>query len=69
MREELFAKLVESVRDGGAILRGERTPSRAFEVKSPEAQAIREDSLRPFLESVPLRWGWGGGLEQTPGEI
>lgn len=30
MREELFAELVESVRERGAILRGERVPSRVF---------------------------------------
>jgi len=42
MRDELFAELVESVREGGAILRGERAPSRAFEVESPDVQAIRE---------------------------
>jgi hypothetical protein len=36
MKEELFAKLLESVREGGAILRGERAASRTFEVKSPD---------------------------------
>lgn len=42
MRDELFAELVESVREGGAILRGGRAPSRAYEVESPDVQAIRE---------------------------
>jgi hypothetical protein len=36
MKEELFADLVESVREGAAILRGERAPSRASEVDSPD---------------------------------
>jgi gamma-D-glutamyl-L-lysine dipeptidyl-peptidase len=31
MNEELFAELLESVREGGAILRGEKTPSHKFE--------------------------------------
>lgn len=30
MREDLFAELVESVREGGAVLRGERVSSRVF---------------------------------------
>jgi hypothetical protein len=30
MKEELFAELVASVKEGGAILRGEREPSRSF---------------------------------------
>jgi hypothetical protein len=36
MKEELFADLVESVREGAAILRGETPPSRAFETDSPD---------------------------------
>jgi hypothetical protein len=32
MSDELFNELVESVRHGGAILRGKVGPSRAFEV-------------------------------------
>lgn len=36
MKEELFAKLIESIRQGGAILRGEKAPSRTFEVKSAD---------------------------------
>jgi putative transcriptional regulator len=42
MNEELFAELLESVREGGAILRGEKQPSRAFEFKEPDVKAIRE---------------------------
>ncbi len=41
MNEELFAKLVESVREGGAILRGDAKPSRAFEVSGPNVRRIR----------------------------
>lgn len=42
MKDELFSELLESVREGGAILRGEAAPSRAFEVDTPEVKEIRE---------------------------
>lgn len=42
MKDELFAELVEGLREGGAILRGERAPSRAFELESPDVQRIRD---------------------------
>jgi putative transcriptional regulator len=41
MKDDLFAELVNSVREGGAILRGERRPSRAFEVVGPNIKRIR----------------------------
>lgn len=42
MKDELFAELVESVREGGAILKGKTAPSRSFEVEVPEVSRIRE---------------------------
>jgi len=42
MNEELFAELLESVREGGAILRGEREPSRKFMIETPDVKRIRE---------------------------
>lgn len=42
MNEELFAELVESIREGGAILRGEKEPSRTFVVEGPDVKSIRE---------------------------
>lgn len=42
MNDELFAELLASVREGGAILRGEQTPSRRFEVSAPDVKQIRE---------------------------
>jgi putative transcriptional regulator len=42
MKDELFADLVESVRQGGAILRGEAEPSRTFALDMPDVKAIRE---------------------------
>jgi len=41
MKEELFNELVASVREGGAILRGEAKPSRAFVVDGPNIKRIR----------------------------
>ncbi len=35
MKDELFAELLESVREGAAILRGEKAPSRIFVVQEP----------------------------------
>ena len=37
MNKGLFAELLESVREGGAILRGEKAPSRKFEIEAPDA--------------------------------
>lgn len=42
MNEELFAELLESVREGGAILRGERAPARRFDIKAPDVKQIRQ---------------------------
>ncbi|MBN2004860.1 MAG: helix-turn-helix domain-containing protein [Anaerolineae bacterium] len=42
MKEELFAELVASVREGGAILRGEVAPSRRFVAEKLDVKGIRE---------------------------
>ena len=42
MKAKMFEELLESVREGGAILRGQRKPSRRFEVGSSGIRAIRE---------------------------
>jgi len=42
MKDELFAELLDSVRQGGAILRGKRRPSRAFRFNEPDVRAVRE---------------------------
>ncbi len=41
MKDELFNELVASVREGGAILRGEVAPKRAFVVDGPNVKRIR----------------------------
>lgn len=42
MKKELFAELLESVQEGGAILRGERAPSREFRFEEPNVRSLRE---------------------------
>src|SRR5262245_13209905 len=41
MKDELFAELVASVREGGVILRGEAEPSRTFAVDGPNIKRLR----------------------------
>src|SRR5215471_13995480 len=42
MKDDLFKELQQSVREGGAILRGRRKASRAFEVGEPDVRAVRQ---------------------------
>jgi putative transcriptional regulator len=42
MREDLFQELMESVQEGGAILRGDKRPSRMFDYAQEDVRAIRE---------------------------
>jgi len=44
MKAKMFEELLESVREGGAILRGERKPSRRIEIRSSGIRAIREQT-------------------------
>ena len=41
MKKKQFDELVESVREGGAILRGEIKASRTFDVEIPDVKQIR----------------------------
>lgn len=41
MKEEMFKELLESVRQAGAIERGEMEPSRVFSVEAPDVKSIR----------------------------
>ncbi|MFQ5891087.1 MAG: helix-turn-helix domain-containing protein [Gemmatimonadota bacterium] len=41
MKDELFSELLESIREGGKILRGGKA-SRAVEIEEPDVAAIRE---------------------------
>ena len=42
MKAKMFDELLESVREGGAILRREKQASRRFKIDAPGVQAIRE---------------------------
>jgi len=42
MKAKMFEELLESLHEGGAILRGQRKPSRRFEIRAPRIRAIRE---------------------------
>ena len=42
MKDELFQELMESVRQGAAILRGEVEPARRFVIKPVDVKQIRE---------------------------
>lgn len=44
MKKEQFAELLESVRQGGEILRGERAPSREFHVDATSVKQMRAAS-------------------------
>ncbi|HKY84593.1 MAG TPA: NadS family protein [Anaerolineales bacterium] len=41
MKEKLFDELLQSVREGGEILRGKAAPSRAFKVTGADVKRIR----------------------------
>ncbi len=42
MNDEVFYELIDSVREGAAIMRGEKEPSREFVVETPNVKHIRE---------------------------
>ena len=43
MKDELFSELVESVKEGGAILRGETDAAREVAFEAPNVAEIREE--------------------------
>lgn len=49
MKDELFNKLIASLREGGAILRGEKNPARSFKFTVLNVKHIRARS--PFRKS------------------
>ena len=42
MKKELFAELVESIEEGGKILKGRAKPKRSFKYGEPNVRKIRE---------------------------
>lgn len=51
MRDELFNELLESVREGGAILRGEKGASRTFKVAKPRKHVAAKRARARAAES------------------
>jgi putative transcriptional regulator len=43
MNNELFSELIESVREGGAILRGAQAPARAFAINGANIKQLRAE--------------------------
>jgi len=43
MNDKMFNELLQSVREGGAILRGKTAPSRSFTIENPDVGAIRRN--------------------------
>ncbi len=41
MKKELFDELLQSVREGGEILRGKRRPSRSLRIEEPDIRKLR----------------------------
>jgi putative transcriptional regulator len=42
MKDKLFSELVASIREGGAILRGDQPASRTFTIQPPAIRGIRD---------------------------
>ena len=78
MNDELFDELLESVREGGAILRGEKAPSRAFTIEQPDVQRIRANYRLSQSEFATLlgislntlqNWEQGRRVPQGPARV
>jgi putative transcriptional regulator len=74
MKDELFEELLESVREGGAILRGKRRAARRTRMEEPDVQAIRaayglsQDRFASLLGiSVRTLQNWEQGRRQPHG--
>jgi putative transcriptional regulator len=74
MENKLFTEVMESVREGGAILRGEKQPSRAFDMEKPDIKRIRSNyqlSQSEFATLLGISIGtlrnWEQGRRIPPG--
>jgi putative transcriptional regulator len=74
MKEELFTELLESAHEGGAILRGEKSPPRRFTVEELDVQQIRAThrlSQKEFASmlgiSTDTLQNWEQGRSQPQG--
>ncbi|MGA9572546.1 MAG: helix-turn-helix domain-containing protein, partial [Lysobacterales bacterium] len=74
MKDQLFNELLESVSEAGEILRGQRKPSRTFNVDAGSVREIRENlalSQRQFAAiihvSVKTLRNWEQGVRTPDG--
>jgi putative transcriptional regulator len=54
MKEKMFDELLESIREGGAILRGQKKPARRFIVDAAGVRAVRERTTLSQSEFAAL---------------
>ncbi len=54
MKDDLFRELEASIREGGAILRGEKPPSREFVIDSPNVKQLRGSFRLSQIEFAEL---------------
>ena len=78
MKDELFNELLESVREGGSILRAEKNPSRSFSMEKPDVQKIRASYQLSQSEFATLlgisrgtlqNWEQGRRVPQGPARV
>jgi putative transcriptional regulator len=78
VKDELFAELAESVRQGGSILRGESNPARSFSVEVPDVKAIRQElrlsqdqfaSLLGISAGTLRNWEQGRRVPEGPARV
>lgn len=74
MKDDLFDELMKSVREGGEILRGNKTPSRGFAVEGPNVKQIRaayQLSQKEFAAMLGISVGtlrnWEQGRREPEG--
>lgn len=74
MKNELFQELLESMKQGAAIMKGEAQPSRSFEFPETEVRALREQfglSQDKFANLVGISVGtlrnWEQGRRKPEG--
>lgn len=78
MKEELFQELVESIKQGGAIMRGDMPPGRVFECNPPDVQSIRQQyglSQEKFAQLLGIsvatlrNWEQGRRTPEGPAKV
>ncbi len=78
MNDKLFEELLESVREGAAILQGKKQPSRRFEIDPPDVKSIREGYKLTQVEFAQLigislktlqNWEQGRRAPQGPARV